>query len=72
MGLDVAVAPGFAGRDEGQPGSFSGPVGRDLAGELGAVVGSQHRRSDTAFGADVVEFVTEPGCGDASFDEAGE
>jgi hypothetical protein len=66
--FDVAVAPRFSGRDEGQPDPFAGPVGHRVAGQFRAVVAAQHGRVAT-HGGEAVQFVDEDVGGDGSFDE---
>jgi len=48
--FDVAVPPGFAGRDKGKSDALPGPVGHRRAGQFGAVVATQHGRVGAAGG----------------------
>lgn len=70
-GFHVAVALGLTGWDEGQSGSFAGPVGHRLTGQFRAVVAAQHGRV-TPVGREPVELVDEVVAGDGAGDQPAE
>ena len=70
--FDVAVAPGFPGRDEVQPDPAAGPVGHRAAGQFGSVVATQHRWIGPTLHGYAVQLTGQEIAGDAALDHAAE